>query len=94
MVTRILSDFVSLLLLVFRVLIFVRIIFSFFRPAYGSFFARIAEVATAVTEPLLGPIRRLLPATPGIDFSPLIALLLLEFVGTILLRLIWRLPAF
>lgn len=93
MVVQILSDFVSLLLLVFRVAIFVRIILSFFRPAYGTFLARIAEFATAVTEPLLAPIRRVMPATPGLDFSPLIALLLLQFVGSVLLRLIWRLPA-
>ncbi len=41
-----------------------------------------------VTEPLLGPIRRALPAAAGIDFSPLVALLAIQAVSTILLRLL------
>jgi YggT family protein len=34
-----------------------------------------------LTEPLLQPIRQLLPASGGLDFSPLILLLLLQFVA-------------
>lgn len=34
----------------------------------------------ALTEPLLGPIRNLLPSVGGLDISPLILLLVLQFL--------------
>lgn len=48
----------------------------------------IGELAWGVTEPLLGPIRRALPMMAGMDFSPFIALLAIQFVQSILLRLL------
>lgn len=33
-----------------------------------------------ITEPVLAPIRRVLPVLGGFDFSPLVALLLLEWI--------------
>ncbi len=39
----------------------------------------------AVTEPVLRPIRRFLPDTGGIDFSPLVLILLLMFVQSVIL---------
>lgn len=40
-----------------------------------------------VTEPVLGPVRRLLPPwkTGGLDFSPLIVILAIQFVERVLL---------
>jgi YggT family protein len=38
------------------------------------------------TEPILAPIRRVIPPTSGIDWSPLIALLLLGALTQVLLR--------
>ncbi len=37
-----------------------------------------------ITEPLLGPIRRILPPTSGIDFSPVIAIMLLWVLAAVL----------
>lgn len=48
----------------------------------------IGELAWGVSEPILGPIRRALPMTAGIDFSPFIALLAIQFIQSILLRLL------
>ncbi len=42
----------------------------------------------AVTEPVLGPIRRAIPAFAGLDLSPLIAILLVQALLSILARLI------
>ncbi len=41
-----------------------------------------------VTEPVLAPIRRFLPSTGMIDFSPLIALVLIQVVQVVLSRLL------
>lgn len=48
----------------------------------------IGELAWGVSEPILGPIRRALPQAAGIDFSPFIALLAIQFVQSLLLRLL------
>jgi YggT family protein len=47
------------------------------------------DFVQSVSEPILGPIRRLLPAAGGMDFSPLVALLILQYVvPTLLLQLL------
>lgn len=47
------------------------------------------EFVLGVTEPILGPIRRMLPAAAGMDFSPLIALIVLQYVvPSLVLRLL------
>jgi YggT family protein len=38
---------------------------------------RVYEVVFAVTEPVLGPIRRMLPQTGTIDLSPLVVMIIL-----------------
>lgn len=44
----------------------------------------VVKVLDALTEPLLKPIRNVLPASGGIDFSPLVLLLGLQFLGRLL----------
>lgn len=43
-----------------------------------------------ITEPVLAPFRRIIPAVAGIDFSPLIALMAVEVVRFIVLSLLVR----
>jgi YggT family protein len=43
-----------------------------------------------ITEPILGPIRRLMPSLGGLDLSPMIALILVELAERVLLTLITR----
>ncbi|MGD2146773.1 MAG: YggT family protein [Anaerolineae bacterium] len=45
-----------------------------------------------ITEPLLAPIRRNLPAMGGLDFSPMVALLILWAVELLLQRVVLMLP--
>jgi YggT family protein len=51
------------------------IAFNVINP-YNPFVRTLWQALTAVTEPLLRPIRRLLPDLGGIDISPMILLLL------------------
>ena len=41
---------------------------------------RIYEVVFGITEPVLGPIRRMLPQTGMIDFSPLVVMVILVVI--------------
>ena len=60
--------------------IFGRIILSWFPLQPAGVAARVYEVLVRITEPLLGPLRRILPRTGMIDLSPLVALLVLQLV--------------
>ncbi|MFM9834748.1 MAG: YggT family protein [Methylophilaceae bacterium] len=41
----------------------------------------IAPVLNALTKPILGPIQRIIPVANGIDFSPVVALILLQMLN-------------
>lgn len=42
------------------------------------------QVLYQLTEPVLQPIREFLPPTAGLDLSPLIAMLLIQLVGSVI----------
>ncbi len=55
----------------------------------NQFVATVYRITYAVTEPLLRPIRSVLPMLGGLDFSPIILLLLIGFVrGYVLTQLV------
>lgn len=78
---RFLVTFLDLLLSVLSLAIIGRAIISWFDPAGRT---AIARILTDVTEPVVRPIRRLMPQTAMIDFSPLVALLLIYLLQYIL----------
>ncbi len=53
-----------------------RVLFEWIRVPYSS---RVMRFLWDITEPLLAPIRRVVPVFGGLDFSPLIAFFLLNF---------------
>lgn len=56
-------------------------IVSWFRPDPKN---PLVKVLNAVVDPLLHPIRAILPAAGGLDFSPMIAILILLFLQRLL----------
>jgi len=42
--------------------------------------ARVTRGLFALTNPVLNPVRRIIPSIGGLDFSPIVVILLLEFV--------------
>ncbi len=76
--------FFKLLSTLLWVLILARVIISWTNPQGGG--ALVAFVYQ-VTEPILAPIRRLLPPTSGIDWSPLIAMLILGAISRVVYAL-------
>jgi YggT family protein len=63
------------LLSFYVLLIFLRVIFSWVNVSYSHRWMRFVVNAT---EPLLGPLRRAIPHIGGFDFSPLVALLIVQ----------------
>jgi len=72
-----LVNFVRFLLIALQILILGRVLLSWLDPTGRS---RFAPYLIAFTEPILAPVRRLLPRTGAFDLSPLIVLLLLGFI--------------
>lgn len=66
--------------------IFVRVILSWVQIQLPL---GLADFLFSITEPVLGPIRRALPAMSGIDFSPFLAVILIQVVQTLLLRILF-----
>ncbi len=62
-------DLLVFLLQAFIVVILIRIVFSWVSP-YPT--TPVSRLAFQLTEPVLAPVRRLLPPTAGIDLSPLV----------------------
>jgi YggT family protein len=71
----VLVNFVRLLATVIWLLLIARVVLSWTNPGGG-----VVAFVYQATEPILAPIRRVLPPTGGIDWSPLIAMLLVGVV--------------
>ncbi len=69
------------LLFLYTIAIFGRIILSWFPVREGSAMAAVNSVLYTITEPVLGPLRRVMPSVGGgglrIDLSPTIVILVL-----------------
>jgi YggT family protein len=76
--------FVKLLSTLLWVLILARVIISWTNPRGGG---QVVALVYQLTEPILAPIRRVIPPTSGIDWSPLIAMLILSAITRVVLAL-------
>ena len=84
MIARILVDLIQ----AYIVVLFVRIILTWFPTDPWSGLGRFERALGRVTDPVLAPIRRVLPPLRvgggGIDLSPIVALVALEVLVSIL----------
>jgi YggT family protein len=64
------------LLDIYSMLILIRVLLSWFSPHPNN---QLYQILIKITEPVLGPIRRIIPLQ-GIDISPVIAILLIDLV--------------
>lgn len=70
----------------YEVLIFVYVLMSWF-PMRGILYD-VYRVLGSIVEPYVGIFRRIVPSLGGLDFSPWVAILVLEFVRVALQRLV------
>ncbi|MGH1494156.1 MAG: YggT family protein [Acidimicrobiales bacterium] len=71
---------ISLLLNVFVLLLVARAIMSWVRLSPESPFRPVSDFIYRVTEPVLAPIRSVLPAMGGFDLSPLIVIVVIRII--------------
>jgi YggT family protein len=80
------SDLGGLVALILRLLSFAiigRALLSWFDPGMNS---TVGRFLFDLTEPIIAPIRRVVPSIGAFDLSPIIALLLINFLGGQLVR--------
>ena len=76
-----LFNILSFLLLAMQIAIIARALFSWFDPTGRT---PIGAILITITDPIIVPIRRLLPSAGFMDFSPLVALLIIFILRTLL----------
>lgn len=84
-----LINIINAIFFAFYVLLFASIILSWVRPnPYHPTWGPIIRVVNGIVDPILNPIRRLLPPLGGLDFSPMVVLLLARVLQGALIRLV------
>ena len=80
---------INALFWIFYVLLFANIVLSWVRVSpYHPTWGPIVRFITGVTEPILNPIRRLMPSMGGLDFSPMVVLLLARVLQGVIINLL------
>jgi len=85
-----LLGFISYLLNLYIYILLASVIYSWLVAfnvinPYNQFVRSLGQALDAVTEPLLRPIRRLMPDMGGLDLSPMILILLIFFIQSVVL---------
>jgi len=83
-----LVQFVTILSTVLYIALLIRVFSSWFNVGPTSPLFPILNIVHQVTEPILAPIRRVLPRLGMLDLSPMVALLLLTFIRSVFVRII------
>ncbi len=80
----ILAQVIGLIANILVLLLFVWAILTWIMPPYNP----VREALDRIMEPLLAPIRRVVPMAGMIDFSPLILMVLIEIISRILINIV------
>ena len=78
-----LAGILNLLFTVLTVAIIARALISWIDPGFRY---QISQMLVDLTEPIIGPIRRVVPPLGMIDLSPIIALVLLQVVRSVVIN--------
>jgi len=83
-VTNSLIIIISVVSQLLTLLVFVSVILSFFMDPYHP----IRRGVDNIVEPMLAPIRRVIPLVGMLDFSPLVLILLIQLLENVLISLL------
>jgi YggT family protein len=76
--------FINTIAQIFVWIVIASALLSFFLPPGHS----VREALDRIVDPFLNPIRRMMPATGALDFSPLVLILLIQLIAFILVKLL------
>lgn len=79
------QQFLNLLLLALEIAILIRVLMSWIPNLNPD--NPIVQIIRSITDPILEPARRLIPPIGGLDFSPIVVLLLLSVLQSLVTRL-------
>ena len=83
-------DLLCVFILLFQLAFLLRLVLSFFPLTSESPFAAVRDVAVAVTDPVVWPIRRKVPPLPGamagFGIAELVILVLIQIIASIVCR--------
>jgi YggT family protein len=72
------------LIWLYCLIVLAKVLVSYFLPPYQP----VRRILDQIVEPALVPIRRLLPQTGMVDFSPVVLILALQLIGMLLVGLL------
>jgi len=67
--------------------IFARVILSFFRPMGGAV-GKVSQFINDITDPIILPIKKIMPRTGMIDLSPFIAVIIIELLHYLIISVL------
>ena len=77
----ILFSIIRVLCTVLTVLILIRVVISWYAPRPTNI---LVIIPYRLTEPILAPLRRIIPRVGPLDFSPLVAIILIQLIYRLL----------
>jgi YggT family protein len=84
MSVTILVQLIGLMANLLTILIFIWVILSWIMPPYNP----VREALDRIVEPMLAPIRRVIPMAGMMDFSPMILMILIEIIARVLINVL------
>ncbi|CAA9307231.1 MAG: Integral membrane protein YggT, involved in response to extracytoplasmic stress (osmotic shock) [uncultured Chloroflexi bacterium] len=79
-------SFVDLLVTVLFWAILLRSIFTWFDQTGSS---PISRILFEVTEPIIAPLRRVVPSVGMLDLSPMVAMILVQLIGRVVVQVLY-----
>jgi YggT family protein len=81
-----LKQLICSLLTVYYIILFARVILSWFPLQPGTGMASIASIVYQLTEPVMGPVRRIIPTVGMIDISPIVVFFGIQIIKSAVLH--------
>ncbi|MFL7867844.1 MAG: YggT family protein [Anaerolineales bacterium] len=85
MVISILARLINIISQLLIILVIVKVVLSYFMDPYHP----LRRTLDNLVEPLLAPIRRVVPLIGMLDFSPLILIILVQILSSVLIRFLY-----
>ncbi len=81
-----LASVINFLFTAYNFIIFIRVVMSWVRvDPYNP----LVRIIYQLTEPVLAPLRRVIPPAAGLDFSPIVAFFLIELLRRLVMGLLF-----